>query len=66
MDRNLTSCRIKFDDDGTELDVIIKKSDYVGEDDEDIFFYGMSRDACVKAMEDKTLCEGEWYIIEVY
>ena len=62
----MTECRIRWADDGSEMDVIIKESCDVGNDDDEIFFYGMSRKKCIEAMEIHELCEGEWYIVEVY
>lgn len=66
-----TECRIKWIDDGTEEDVLIYEYDCEPEDegtefDNNIFFYGMSRSECYKAMVNKEVCEGEWRIIEIY
>lgn len=62
----MTECRIRWADDGSEMDVTIKESCDVGSNDEEIFFYGMSREKCIEAKEAHELCEGEWYIVEVY
>ncbi len=63
-----THCTIQFIDDGTTWDVIIKANDEEEEnqyDDEQIFFYGMSRDELLKAWETGEVCEGEWVVLEV-
>lgn len=46
----MTNCRVKWLDDGSEMDVTIKATHTVEDDDDDIFFYGMSRRACINAM----------------
>lgn len=61
-----TRCRIKWVDDNSEEDVFIKETHDIGADDDEIFFYGMSRDKCINAMKSQCVCEGEWVIIEVY
>lgn len=64
-----THCVIQFIDDQTTWDVIIKATDAVEEneyDDEQIFFYGMSRDELLKAWETGEVCEGEWVVLEVW
>lgn len=63
-----THCVIQFIDDKTTWDVIIKATDAVEEneyDDEQIFFYGMSRDELLKACETGEVCEGEWVVLAV-
>lgn len=61
-----TECRIQFIDDGSELDVLIKANEEIGSDDEDIFFYGLSKREIVAMCENGAILEGEWKIIEVY
>ena len=60
-----TECTIQFIDDGTELDVIIKESCDAGDNDDMIFFYGLSRDELLDACESGVVCEGEWKVISV-
>lgn len=62
-----THCVIEWADDNSICEVIIKANDeIIEEEDDDIFFYGMSRDELEKAMENNTLCENEWYVREIY
>lgn len=62
----LTECRIKWADDGSELDVNICSSHSIQDNDEEIFFYGLSRQRLIKACEEHELIENEWYVVEVY
>lgn len=64
----ITECKIKWLDDEKEEYVWICSSDEetVECNDDDIFFYGMTREECIEAMENKTACENEWQIMEVY
>lgn len=62
----MTNCRVKFIDDGSEMDVTIKSTHAIEEDDEEIFFYGMSARQCYNAMSNKTVCENEWQIVDIY
>jgi len=64
------TARIRFVDDGSELNVLI--SDFhdaenlpYGYFDEDIFFYGLSQEQAKKALLSQELCEGEWIILEL-
>lgn len=59
-----TNCIIRFVDDGDEWDVVIKNSDEWS-DEENVFFYGMSRAQLLEACESGEVCEGEWKVIEV-
>lgn len=61
-----TYCRIRFTDDNTEWDVVIKSDETViAKEDESIFFYGLSPEALKKACEEKTVIEGEWIVLSV-
>ena len=61
-----TKCTIQFADDGTIFEnQIIKTTDEIDEKDDLIFFYGMSRDKLIKARDEHTLCEDEWFVLSV-
>ena len=63
----LYSVHIKYADDGMEMDTLICDSDGVWEErDDEIFFYGFSKDDIERIVQNKELCEGEWYITEFY
>lgn len=57
--------RIRFVDDGTEQTVFIRQSHDTGDDDDGIFFYGMSRQSIVDAAKSGEVIENEWVITEV-
>lgn len=57
--------RIRFVDDGTEQTVFIRQSHDMGDDDDSIFFYGMSRQSIVDAAKSGEVIENEWVITEV-
>jgi len=62
--------KIRFADDGSELDVLISEFHDAenlpdGYTDEDIFFYGLSQEQAKKALLSQEPCEGEWLIIEL-
>lgn len=60
-------CRIKYVDDGEEFDTVISESDGVDEEnDENIFFYGLSSAEATLACNNDTVLEGEWTIEEIY
>ena len=62
-----THCTIMWADDKSEMDVIIKANDEVIEEEDDsIFFYGMSREELDNALENHICCEGEWYVVDIY
>lgn len=60
-----TYCTIQFIDDNSTLDVIIKANDEFDIADEEIFFYGMTREELLTACENGDICEGEWRVIAV-
>ena len=64
----LYSVRIKYADDNSEHDVVICDYDCVpdGVDDDDIFFFGLSRESIERIIKNDELCENEWYILELY
>lgn len=67
MNDRYTECRIQWIDDLSEMDVLISAFDECENDnDNDIFFYGMSREKIVKCMQNGVICEGEWKVIDVY
>ena len=60
-------CLIEWADDKSQEEVIIKEDDELIEElDDYIFFYGMSRVDLEYAKNNHELCEGEWYVIEIY
>lgn len=65
-----TKCRIQWADDSSEIDVLISARDddidNLDKNDEDIFFYGMSREQILQCMHNDAICEGEWRIVAVY
>lgn len=60
-----TYCTIQFIDDNTTQDVIIKANEDFDIADEEIFFYGMTREELLTACENGDICEGEWRVIAV-
>lgn len=60
-----TYCTVRFVDDGSELDVIIKSYDSVDDNDDDIFYYGLSRLDLLDAYERGEAIEGEWEVISI-
>ena len=61
-----TECRIRWIDDGSEYDVIIRADDTVDpETDDRIFFYGLSRERLLDFCRDGTVCENEWQVVSV-
>lgn len=60
-----TQARIRFLDDRTEQVVTIRDTHDVLEDDDNIFFYGMSRRELVEAKENGWTIENEWEVLEV-
>lgn len=65
-----TECRIQWVDDLSEMDVVISDMDddieNPDDNDEDVFFYGMSREQILQCFQNNEICEGEWKIIAVY
>lgn len=61
-----TDCVIQYVDDGTELSVVIKDNDEMieGEDDE-IFFYGLTRGELLTAWRTGDIIEDEWRVTYV-
>lgn len=60
-----TECDIEWAD-GSELGgVIIKAYDSLDDNDEDIFFYGLSREELLECCKNGELCEGEWRVVSV-
>ncbi len=59
-------CRVRFVDDGSELDVVIKATEDFDDKDEEIFFYGITPEEITEAIEDGTIIEREWQILELY
>ena len=60
-------CTIQFIDDGTIWDdQIIKATNDVVEDEDDlVFFYGLSTDELRDICRKRTVCEGEWIVLYV-
>lgn len=68
-DKRYTSCTIQWCDDGDIYDVVISalNDDYENPDinDDQIFFYGMSRSDLEKACENGDVIENEWKVLKV-
>lgn len=68
--KEYTECRIRWCDDLTEYDVLISSAnddpDNPDENDNDIFYYGMSRDDLLNAMDNGTVVDDEWAVVAVY
>lgn len=63
---NYIKCRIEYADDKSQLDVIIKADDeFLDDEDDAIFFYGLSLDNIQDAIRNETLVENEWKILKV-
>lgn len=63
-----TNCLIQYVDDPETYWVTIKSTEYFDEpeeEDEEIFFYGLSKSNLEAAKNNHTLMEGEWYVLEV-
>lgn len=61
-----TECIIQYVDDGTELNVIIKDNDeMIEEEDENIFFYGLTRAELLTAWRTGDVVENEWRVTYV-
>ena len=60
-----TGCTIRWVDDSSEMDVIIKANERVDENDDLIFFYGLSPDELRVACEYQDVMEGEWVVVSV-
>lgn len=60
-------CIIEWNDDKSREEVIIKTTDDFTTEDEDekIFFYGLSLEQLESAIKNKTLIENEWRVIEI-
>lgn len=62
-----TNCRIQFIDDMTEMDVTIKSNEtIIEEEDDEIFYYGPSRNTLLKAQRTGAILGGEFRVLEVY
>ena len=62
-----TYCKIRFVDDGTEQDVIIKANNEVVEVEDDlIFFYGLSLEQLQNACKTQKVLEGEWTVVSIH
>lgn len=60
-----TYCTIRFVDDGSEIEVIIKAYDSDDVNDDDIFYYGLSREELLAAYAAGEVIDGEWEIVSV-
>lgn len=61
-----TFCTIRWIDDYTEEDVIIKATTELDFNDDLIFFYGYTPDELSAALADRSVLEGEWTVQEIY
>lgn len=60
-----TYCTIRFIDDGSEMDVIIKAYDSIDDNDDDIFYYGLSRQDLIDLYNEEEIVDEEWIVINV-
>ena len=60
-----TEVIIEFADDHTTWEVVIKADCVLDEHDDEIFFYGLTREDLLERCDNHVLCEGEWYVIAV-
>lgn len=58
-------CKIRFTGEDRVDDVVIKRLDDFDEQDDKVFFYGLSREKIEDAVKNETLIEGEWQILEL-
>lgn len=60
-------CKIEFVDDNSQMATYIKTSNQYKDEDEDekIFFYGLSLDEVVDIVINKKVVEDEWRILEI-
>ncbi len=66
MKELFTYCLVQFIDGGEPFEAIIKANEeVVPEEDDLIFFYGMSREELISACNAEEVCEGEWMVLEV-
>ena len=62
-----TACLIRWEDSPKEeFEVIIKANDEIDERDDDIFFYGLSRQQLLDLCDTGELVNDEWRVIKVY
>ena len=61
-----TFCTIRWIDDYTEEDVIIKATTDPDFNDDLIFFYGYTPDELSDAVANRSVLEGEWTVQEIY
>ena len=60
-----THCTVRWEDDGTEEDVIIKADDSLDANDNMIFFYGYDRYDLLRAMENGWVLQDGWRVTRV-
>lgn len=61
-----TYCTIKFIDDDSEEDVIIKSDEEIDpKTDDEIFFYGLPFETVCRFCREGTVVEGEWVVTAV-
>lgn len=61
-----TFCTIRWIDDYTEEDVIIKATTELDFNDDLIFFYGYTPEELSAALESGRVLEGEWTVQEIF
>lgn len=65
-DAKYIRCLIKYVDENSSMEVIIKTNDEVLEDEDDkIFFYGLSLVQIQDAIRQEKILESEWQILEI-
>lgn len=65
-DGEYTRCIIEWQDNKSQQEVIIKENEkIVKEEDDKVFFYGLSYNKIEEFMYNDTICENEWKIIKI-
>lgn len=60
-----TTCFIEWKDGHKDLVLIKSTNDIVDNEDDNIFFYGMSYNDIIQAYIDRSYCENEWKIVAI-
>lgn len=63
----LIKCRIEYVDDKSQMETCIKTNHQYKNDEEDekIFFYGLSLEEVIDIVVNKKIVENEWKILEI-
>ena len=60
-----TYCEIQWIDDESSMWVTIKADDGMDDRDDEIFFYGLTREQLLEACKNGDILEGEWRVTYV-